>query len=55
MTEDPQLNQDKLNLVWINDLLFRMQLVLKSDNYTDSEKVDAVKWLIKQALKIEAN
>jgi len=47
------LNHDKLNVIWMRDILFRMKLVVDSINYTDKEKLEAISWLIKQAGKIE--
>ena len=44
------LTQVQLN--WSLDILKRIDIVLKSSN-NDSEKLEAIKWLVKQALKIE--
>ena len=44
------LTQVQLN--WSLDILKRIDIVLKSSN-NDNEKLEAIKWLVKQALKIE--
>ena len=48
MTVD--LTQIQLN--WSLDILKRIETVLKSSNL-DSEKLEAIAWLVKQALKSE--
>ena len=42
-----------LEIAWMMDILRRMRHVLDAGNYTPDEKVEAVRWLIKQALKVE--
>lgn len=47
------LDKNKLEMDWMRDILYRMQVVLTSANYSENEKIDAMKWLIKQALKVD--
>ena len=44
------LTQVQLN--WSLDILKRIDIVLKSSN-NDTDKLAEIKWLVKQALKIE--
>ena len=46
-----EIDLTKVNLNWCMNILNRIDLVLKSDTYTDQEKLIAVQWLIKQAFK----
>jgi hypothetical protein len=41
-----------VHLEWCKDILKRIEAILKTDN-PDSDKVEQVRWLVKQALKIE--
>ena len=50
MTND--INLDKVQLSWTTDILRRIDDILKSDNQ-DSDKINMIKWLVKQALKVE--
>ena len=43
----------KVQYNWAQDILSRINLVIKSKNYTDKEKIIAVEWLTKQALKTD--
>ncbi len=47
------LDLNKLEMNWMHDILHRMQLVINSASYSESEKIEAVRWLIKQALKVD--
>lgn len=46
------VNLDKVQLTWSLDILKRIDIVIKSSN-NDSDKLEAITWLVKQALKIE--
>ena len=41
-----------VHLEWCKDILKRIESILKTDN-PDSDKIEQVRWLVKQALKIE--
>ena len=47
------LDKNKLEMDWMRDILYRMQVVVTSPAYSENEKIDAIKWLIKQALKVD--
>lgn len=47
------LDKNKLEIDWMRDILYRMQVVATSANYSENEKIEAIKWLIKQALKVD--
>jgi hypothetical protein len=47
------LDKNKLEMDWMRDILYRMQSVVTSANYSENEKIEAIKWLIKQALKVD--
>lgn len=47
------LDKNKLEMDWMCDILYRMQIVVNSANYSENEKIEAIKWLIKQALKVD--
>jgi hypothetical protein len=47
------LDLNELEIVWMTDILRRMQIVIGSPSYSEAEKIDAVRWLIKQALKVD--
>ena len=49
---DRLVDMTEVQLNWSLDILKRIDIVLKSSN-NDSEKLEAIKWLVKQALKIE--
>ena len=49
------LNLDKVQIAWMQDILQRMQDIANSSTYSERDKIVALKYLIKQALKIEAN
>ena len=40
-----------IDSVFFYNLIYKINLVIDSVNYTDSEKVEAINWLIKQADK----
>jgi hypothetical protein len=40
-----------IDSVFFYNLIYKIGLVIDSVNYTDSEKVEAINWLIKQADK----
>ena len=40
-----------IDSVFFYNLIYKINLVIDSVNYTDSEKVQAINWLIKQADK----
>lgn len=42
----------QIQLNWTLDILKRIETVLKSSN-PDNEKLEAISWLVKQALKSE--
>jgi hypothetical protein len=47
------LDKNKLEMEWMKDILYRMQVVLASPAYSENEKIEAMRWLIKQALKVD--
>lgn len=47
------LDKNKLEMDWMRDILYRMQVVVTSASYSENEKIEAIKWLIKQALKVD--
>ena len=47
------LGKNKLEMDWMRDILYRTQVVVTSANYSENEKIQAIKWLIKQALKVD--
>ena len=47
------LDKNKLEMDWMRDILYRMQVVVTSAGYSENEKIEAIKWLIKQALKVD--
>ena len=49
---DRLIDMIEVELNWTLDILKRIDIVLKSSN-NDNEKLEAIKWLVKQALKIE--
>jgi hypothetical protein len=49
---DRLVDMTEVQLNWSLDILKRIDIVLKSSN-NDNEKLEAIKWLVKQALKIE--
>jgi hypothetical protein len=40
--------------VFFDNLIYKINLVIKSINYTDAEKVEAINWLITQSNKSKA-
>jgi hypothetical protein len=51
-SSDRLIDMVEVQLNWSLDILKRIDIVLKSSN-NDNEKLEAIKWLVKQALKIE--
>ena len=49
---DRLVDMTEVQVNWSLDILKRIDIVLKSSN-NDNEKLEAIKWLVKQALKIE--
>jgi hypothetical protein len=47
------LDMNKVHYEWLIDIVRRIELVLKSKEYTDEEKIIAINWFIKQAGKVE--
>jgi hypothetical protein len=47
------LDHNQLQMDWMKDILYRMQVVINSVNYSENEKIEAIRWLIKQALKVD--
>jgi hypothetical protein len=47
------LDMNKVHYEWLIDIVRRIELVLKSKEYTDEEKIIAITWFIKQAGKVE--
>ena len=48
------LNMDKIQIAWMQDILQRMKSIAESNTYSESDKILALRYLIKQALKAEA-
>jgi hypothetical protein len=40
-----------IDYVFFDNLIYKINLVINSINYTDSEKVEAINWLITQSNK----
>jgi len=49
-----KLNMDKVQIAWMQDILQRMKSIVESNNYSESDKIVALRYLIKQALKADA-
>jgi hypothetical protein len=47
-----EINITQVQLNWSLDILKRIDIVIKSSN-NDEDKLQAIAWLVKQALKIE--
>jgi hypothetical protein len=47
------LDKNQLEIQWMCDILYRMEVVVNSANYSENEKIEAIRWLIKQALKVD--
>jgi hypothetical protein len=47
-----KINLTKVQLSWTMDILGHIQKVLESDS-TETEKIQSIRWLVKQALKSE--
>ena len=47
------LDLKQLEILWMSDILYRMQVVINSANYSENEKIEAIRWLIKQGLKVD--
>jgi hypothetical protein len=47
------INITKVQLNWCLDILERIRVILKSKDWTDEDKLVAISWLVKQALKVE--
>ena len=47
------LDLKQLEILWMSDILYRMQAVINSPNYSENEKIEAIRWLIKQGLKVD--
>ena len=47
------LDQYKIQYEWLIDIVKRIEIIIKSDHYTDQEKLVAIEWFIKQAGKVE--
>ena len=47
------LDLNQLEIQWMCDILYRMQVVINSPSYSENEKIEAIRWLIKQALKVD--
>lgn len=45
------LKQAEIN--WLTDILKRITMIIESSDYSDEEKLIAVRWFVKQGLKIE--
>jgi hypothetical protein len=48
----PKINLAQVQLNWANDILRRIEDVIKS-NSNEAEKIEIISWLVKQALKNE--
>jgi hypothetical protein len=44
---------NRVDLDWCMTILKKMKDVLESPNYTQEEKLHALNWYVKQALKVE--
>ena len=49
--EKKELDVKQIEINWLIDNLERIELVLKSNYYTDKDKLIAISWLVKQAFK----
>ena len=46
------LDLNQLEIQWMCDIFYRMQVVINSPSYSENEKIEAIRWLIKQGLKV---
>ena len=49
----PEINLTQVQLNWCMDLLNRIKILVDQNNLSDEEKLESVRWLVKQALKAE--
>ena len=47
------MNKVELELSWLRQILEHIDRILKSDTMSESEKIDSIKWLMKQTQKRE--
>jgi hypothetical protein len=48
-----KLDMIKIQNTWLNDIIFRIHEITKNKKYSDEEKVIAIAWLAKQAVKAD--
>ena len=48
-----EINLATVDLTWCIDIIKRIQAVLDTTDTTDDEKIQILKWLVKQGLKVE--
>lgn len=49
----PEVNLTQVQLNWCMDILARIKIVVDQHTNTEEEKLEAIRWLVKQALKVE--
>ena len=47
------INLDKVHLDWCMDIIKRIKDIVDNPNCNDQDKLEQIKWLSKQALKVE--
>ena len=48
-----EVNLTETHLSWCIDILKRIKNILDSEGWTDDQKLDSIKWLVKQAINTE--
>lgn len=43
----------KVQYEWLYDMIKRIKNEIEDPNSTDEQKIDAIKWLVKQGLKVD--
>lgn len=51
--EQSEINMDKVHLDWCIDILKRIQIMVEDQSTMDQDKLAGIRWLVKQALKVE--
>jgi hypothetical protein len=50
---DADYDMTKIQYEWVRDILYRIEQVIISSRYTEEEKIVAIRWLVKQAFKVD--
>ena len=49
------IDLQKVQITWMQDILYRINQVALSSTYNSEEKIRAIQWLVKQAMKANDN